>query len=801
MPSPSRPKTTLAAALERLAARAPQGTRAWIAGLFGVAGAIVLARWLNARQPLRSWLSFQLAAIWLWELYLAAACATAGYRLANRVLPRGDWTALETLAVGYPAGVVIFVLGMYVAGFLHLLRPALAIVLPGILLAIGAPPVVRGWRAARAARAEGGGAVRVSLGGLPLVATAVGLLLLGVLYLGALSPDAIDYDAAWNHLVIAQEYARMGRIVPFPGDWNKNLPHLGSVLNTWSFLVPGFGQPALRWMTALHTEFCVFVMTLVGVAATARWLADRRQPATWAAFALFPGIFVYDSNIGGSADHFLGLFAAPLLLLTGKALARLERGTCLLWGVLAGGALMTKAQGIYLVAPFAALLIVRAGQLAARGRRDDPGAPTPATLLGTAGGAAGVAALVMLPHLAGNLVFFRNPVYPLLQDVFTASTPTIPDAALIVRTMLADWRYLAPEPLADKLREGAKLAFTFSFVPHYSYVNQLPVFGSMFTLSLPLLPTLRDARRLWLGALLAMGAVLAWALTYWLDRNLQGVTPALIAVTAAILVRAWEVGWYARIGVVALVTVQIAWGANLYFQGADRMSGAAWLLRSTLAGRTHEALDRYRREYVALGESLPPDAVLMLHDAHSMLGIERPVVLDWIGFQGLFDYRQYRTTRDLYDRLRAAGVTHVAWLSSSPAARSKQEELIFDAFADAQGRNAQHFGAISVFAMPPAPPPPSAPYRVLAVGVADYADGLYPVDALSTCDELPPHLRHTGAPSRTSVPPATVWTLLDEATAIFVGGAVEPTGAAAEQLHRDFRQIRAYPAFRLLVRK
>jgi hypothetical protein len=90
---------------------------------------------------------------------------------------------------------------------------------------------------------------------------------------------------------------------------------------------------------------------------------------------------------------------------------------------------------------------------------------------------------------------------------------------------------------------------------------------------------------------------------------------------------------------------------------------------------------------------------------------------------------------------------------------------------------------------------------VLAVGVADYADGLYPVDALSTCDELPPHLRHTGAPSRTSVPPATVWTLLDEATAIFVGGAVEPTGAAAEQLHRDFRQIRAYPAFRLLVRK
>ena len=96
----------------------------------------------------------------------------------------------------------------------------------------------------------------------------------------------------------------------------------------------------------------------------------------------------------------------------------------------------------------------------------------------------------------------------------------------------------------------------------------------MFTLSLPLLLFLhlfsRDARRLWLGALLALAAVFTWALTYWVDRNLQGVTPALIAITAAILVRAWEVGWHARAGVAALVLVQIGWGGNIYFQGADR---------------------------------------------------------------------------------------------------------------------------------------------------------------------------------------------------------------------------------------
>jgi hypothetical protein len=801
MPAPEKPAGRARDALARLAARAPDGTRAWIIGALGVGAAVFLAHWLSARAPVQSWVCLQVVAIWLWEAYLIAACASFGHRLAQRVLPARDWTSLETLAVGFPAGLVSFVLGIYVAGFLHLLRPALAVVLPGLMLAIGAPPIVRRWRAARAA---GDAAFRITLGGLPLVATAVGLLLLGVVYLGAMSPDAINYDASWNHLVIAQDYAREGRIVPFPGDWNKDLPHLGSVLNTWSFLVPGFREPALHWMTALHTEFFVFVATLLAVAAAGRWFAERAQPALWTAFALFPGLFAYDSNIGGSADHFLALFAAPLLLLTGKAVSRLDRGTCLLWGGLAGGALLTKAQGIYLVVPFAMALVGRGFQLAVRGRRGGSGAAPPGVIFKTAALTAGVAFLVLLPHLGSNYVFFRNPVYPLLQDVFTASTPTVKDAAQHVTYLLADWRYRAPDALFDKLKEGLKVAFTFSFVPHYSWVNELPVFGSAFTLSLlflPWLPALRNARRLWLGALLALAAVFAWALTYRVDRNLQAVTPALIAVTAAILVRAWEAGLFARVGVAALVLVQLAWAGNVYFQGADRIGGAANLLRTAVGGRSAEGLGRYRREFIALRDWLPQDAVLMLHDAHNMLGIERPVLLDWIGFQGLFDYRLYQTPRDLYDRLRALGVTHVAWLPVSPVARSKQEELIFDAFVDASGQQARRFGAMSVFALPAAPPPPVAPYRVLVVALGGYGNGLYPVDALSTCEELPPNLQRYAAPSKVAVPPANVWSLLDEANTVFIGSLAPVDGAVADKLNLEFRLIRAYNAFRLFVRR
>src|SRR6476661_9815026 len=104
MPPPPKPPPNVAgAALHRLLARAPRGAQAWAIGALGIGAALFLAGWLGARQPLRSWLSLQLAAIWLWQAVLAAACASAGIRLVSRVLPADEWTPLERLAVGYPA--------------------------------------------------------------------------------------------------------------------------------------------------------------------------------------------------------------------------------------------------------------------------------------------------------------------------------------------------------------------------------------------------------------------------------------------------------------------------------------------------------------------------------------------------------------------------------------------------------------------------------------------------------------------------------------------------------------------------
>ena len=96
MPPPLKPPQNAATALDRLLARAPRGTQAWVIGALGVGAALFLARWVGARQPLRSWLSLQLAAIWLWQAVLAAACASVGYRLATRALPARRMDAART---------------------------------------------------------------------------------------------------------------------------------------------------------------------------------------------------------------------------------------------------------------------------------------------------------------------------------------------------------------------------------------------------------------------------------------------------------------------------------------------------------------------------------------------------------------------------------------------------------------------------------------------------------------------------------------------------------------------------------
>ncbi|MBK7858082.1 MAG: hypothetical protein IPJ65_05555 [Archangiaceae bacterium] len=631
------------------------------------------------------------------------------------------------------------------------------------------------------------------LDGFPLVASVAGLLLLGTLYLGAMTPDAINYDATWVHMVIAQDYAREGHLIGFPGDWQLNVPHLASVVYTWAFLVPGFALPQLKWMMALHLEVLVVVWALVGVAAAARWLAEREVRATWSALALFPGIFVYDGNVGGSADHFAALFMAPLLWVTGAVARRFDRGACVLWGVLAGGALMSKVQSLYLVAPLSLVLLVRASWLLVSSRHD---AKERRSLLVNVGSIA-AATLGVLLHLASNLFFFANPVYPLAQNVFTGSHPSVPGAALQVSNIMADWRYQPPADFVERFVTGLKMVFTFSFEPHYNFVNGAPTFGSLFTLCLPLVLFIGKAKRVWLGVAVALSGLLFWAMTYWVDRNLQILSPVLIAVTAAVIVRAWELGFFARVGVIALVAVQLAWGSALFVSGSDRIVSAVTLLRSTLDGRADAQLRSYRSEFVQIDEALPKSAVLMMHHTHVKLGIDRPVFLDLFGFQGSIDYRELHSVRELYDRLKALGVTHVSFAPARPTSYSLKEEILFSLLIDQCGKTARNFGSISVFELPAQPPPPMPGSSVLVMGIGGYPDGLHLLDSIAVSGLLPPPMQHYPAAVKTA---PMAQSLIGEADVVICATSTPLSPDDYALLGRDFRYVNPAGAIRLWVR-
>jgi hypothetical protein len=769
----------------------PLVIRSLVAGGLAIWSAVFLANWLARSQPLSKWFFFDLATIWLWNLYLSLACVVAGQRVVRTLLPSRDRTVLETVALSFPVGLVLFVMGMYAGGFLGLYGRVFAVALPLVLIAAGAESAILAWSDRTRARPI------LTLQGLPLVLSVLGVLLLGVLYLGVISPDAINYDASWVHMVIPQDYAREGRIIAFPGDQVKNVPHFQAMVATWGFLVPGLPIPALRWMMALHLEFMVFVWTLVGVAATTRWLAAREIAGTWVAFALFPSIYVYDSNLGGASDHFLALFSVPLVLVADKVLRHFDRRTAVLGGLIAGGAVLSKFQAIYVLGPLAVWAVVRVVVSLVRRLSGDATSPSLPVMAKAIGLTAAVAVVVTLPHFLSNWVFYSNPMYPFLSEVFRGSHPAVSDGAMQAKMVVADWNWKPPAELGERLSKGLRMMFTFSFEPHYSFVNNLPVFGSVFTLSLPLLVAIKGARRLWLGAAIAMGAVLMWALSYWVDRNLQTFMPVLVAVTAAILIRAWELGWLARLGVSALVVIQIAWATPLYFSGNDRMTGALTMLRAAMDGRARDQLANYRSQYVALGEALPKKAVVLLHTQHIMLGIDRTVYLDWIGFQTIIDYRTFKTPRDMYDHLRKIGVTHIVLTPGLRPSFTRQEEAIFDVFIQRYGTEKQHFSDLTVFKMPDSPPPVEAPYQVVMVGISGYPDGLYPVTALGNCFSYPPIMQYQAAPSRTAPSPAS---LLDDANVVMVGTQAALDAATNERLGQEFRKVQSYGDFRVLHR-
>ncbi len=741
---------------------------------------------LDPKYPIKDWLFWQLLILWSYCAVLNVACLAFGHLILFRFLKVRDRPALETIITSVAVGLVAFTMAMFVAGALSLYRIWFAVALPIGMLVAGGPSLlrlVRLWRADRAATGVPSPWTDV----LVKAAIVAGVILVGFAYLQCMTPAALNYDSRWYHLTIAQDYAREGRIVAFPADYNKSFPHLASIVNTWGFLLPGLDDP-LRWMLALHLEFCLLLWALAGVGATAAWLVERtRVKGAWPAFFLFPIIFDYDSNLGGGADHFVGFFAAPVFLAAVRAARDLSLRHCALVGVLAAGAVLSKYQAIYLVVPIAILMVWRwfwlsilsvrgAGLMARLAQLWRARLWRGPLILLMAG------ALLTAPHFLKNWIFYRNPLYPFMTELFASSRPRQPDSPILVTYMLTGDSTIPRGPLAKILADAIKLAFTFSFK------IKVTLMGSLFTLLLATIPFLRKQRRLWTGSIFCMIALITWAYTYPVERYLQCVFPVIAGVTAALIIRAWELGLFARVGVLGLVGFQVVVGGDIpYYAGQGRMDDALNLIRSGHEGRAKTRFDHYLSTQVALNRRLPPDAVLLFHNTRLSLGVNRPVFHDIPGYQGLIDYRSVKTARELCQLYRSLGITHIVHERSVWPALSKQEEVVFAAFLAHYATNTYRESEYEVIELPRELPPQEPPYRALLLGLGNYADGVYPVEALGVYEPLPAQFKQWPVPELSvTSQSAGLPEVIDHVNAVVIADGTAPSSDLQRALGDKF---------------
>lgn len=632
------------------------------------------ALWVNRFYPLEHWLFFRYLVIWLEVVLFATASLTAGWRALQHVAHVMDLPERLTLAAAL--GVLIFFYGTFTAGLLHAYAKPFFFVWPVLMLAYGLPRF--GVDLLQRFRSNITPMVRALAPRTFIQAAAAILIVVGLLglYLQILNPNQLGYDARWYHMPVAEFYVAAGGIEPFKEGWYLGTyPQLTNLLYVWAFQAPGTLFDHVLLCT--HLEYVLFAVTLFGVGVlAARLLRQARLPYAAAVVFLFPQVFAYDSNLNGGADHLLAFWAPAVgitLVRLGSHFVSREAG---LAALMMSGALLTKYQAAYLlVASLALVLLVL---LRTRKWR-------------VAACYCGVTLLASAPHWAKNLVYYRDPFYPLLHD-YLPLRPFHPGAAALLQEVYWPKLFSLEGSFGEKVVATLQALVSFSFVPHDwpEFHGMKPIFGSLFTLLLPVLLLVRATARLWLLVLGVHLGIAAWFVLGHEDRFLQALLPWMAACTAAIMALAWTRGCFVRVALSAIVLFQWAWGLDVYFIRSHNMLGDSAIHATTeFLGAAH------RGEYKAdqslaptqekIGAVLPKNAKILFHRDRLRLGLAHQFVEDTPGWQGAIEYLETDSPAITQQLWRSLGVTHAMWtgrkdgLSHADVAR----EIVFARAASA----------------------------------------------------------------------------------------------------------------------
>lgn len=697
-------------------------------------GVYVLGGALNPHYAIKEWLVWRLAPIWGYALLFNVSCVAFGSFLLRRLLGQLELPALERLLQSMMLGLTAFVLVLYAAGFAGLFKPWLALALPLAFLIAGerdGRALLAELFAWRAALPQPGRLERV----LGSSAIALGCSALCFLYLQALDVSAINFDATWYHYPIAQDYARVGRIIAFPGENHRAFPHLTSLLHTWALLMPGLPLLPQHWMLSLHLEFAIVLWRIVACAALSRWLLGGRDVrGLWAGFFLFPSIFVYDQQIGGSADHFLGFFAVPALLAAARACRRFDLRWCALAGVALGGHVLVKYQAAYLVLGVGVATVTSVCVLGVRrflstrraALHDDW--PSYGAVLRGAATVGVVMALVSAPHFVKNAVFYRNPVYPFATQVFKSTYPPPVPGYYQER---ASKGAFSP-PYSGWRRQAWALGQVYRYsltTANRNLTKHRPYMGALFSLLLPCALFVPRRRRLFFVVGITVLAFMAWANTAANDRYLLAFYDLCIGTALALMVKVWELGWTARLGLSPLVLLQLIWGGDaMLLYGKKQLDAGIGLITAGYSGSFDDRLAA-KSTQLQITNATPKHAVILSRNWKGLLGLNRLVLSDIQANQDYVVYSHLKDPREFYDLLKARGITHLMYPRGARRPGRWNNTLLF-AEIFRRGPSAKRLGKIQLNELPHEAPAHSAPYLVLVANQREYPDGIYKLEQL-----------------------------------------------------------------------
>lgn len=689
------------------------------------------ARELHGHYPLTQWLVFRYLGYWFWTAIFSVACVSAGNFAIKRLVP-AVMPLRERLIMSFAVGTLLFATAVFVGGLLRLLGGVFFVALPALFIALGFRDLRRlgtslagKLRHLRAHRPRPVAPLRAVL-------WAAGLVAILLMYVQIISPDTLGFDARWYHLPLAEHYVAEGRIARFPEGWFLGAyPQLASYLYTWAFMLPksiGFDHVELSY----HLEFACFVWKVAAVPSLVRVLVPgRRASMAWVGLFLFPGVFLYDANLNGGADHVASIWTIPIALTLFRAWQRLEPKRVLLFVAMLSGAILTK-YSVYCILPFPmALFAVRCLLTVVRPRR---GEQRRTGVVAMAVAAAGGLVLTS-PHWLKNLVFYGDPFYPILHARLGTLHPWSPEGVERLK-MLNAMVHPAP-PGWPGIKAGLVTMLTFSFKPNDwdIFHKDWPTFGSLFTLTAFALPFLRGSRRIWIAQLAGMSAVFTWYEIHHYDRFLQIVVPWMAAATVAAIVLAWESHLAARLALVPLVALQVLWGTDVPFYPTHNMIGDNPIhvsMKLAASGFLQKAGRLTVSElFGQVPRHLPRGAKVLLHESPIHLGIGAASVNDQ--WQGGIVYGKLGSPRAVHEALKGMGVTHILLETMrSHGQDSLAGDLVFFRYWGRYAVPVAHIGWLSLAKLPDVAPPPTQNDLVYYQGCSGtYQPGIYHMTDLS----------------------------------------------------------------------